>query len=605
MSFILKLNHLGHTELKALDESFHALVARNLLHHPLDPTLIERPLLSSDESNWMASHVWLHKPPMALWQIAGSFFCFGVNAFALRLPSALLSTAAAWVTYRIGARLIDPLAGAIAAGLQAFNPALLMLVHGYLFSDHVDTSLLFWTELGMLMIVCCAQAKAAKTARSFAIVAGIAGGFAFLTKSYLGLIVPGVAVGTWMLWRICGWSTPMRFRGKHVAIVALATAATACPYLIYAETQSPHEFFDSYLAMLKHVQEGVEGYGAPWDRLWFDYAADAFYVFYVTALAGAVVLAIRAIQNRDGRLAFLFLWAGGVFATMTLTTNKTPSATVIGWPPVFIFIGGMISRGWNGDRAAAGASLAAMIAAVIYPGHYLSGQMGTPAGAEFGAIARTQMWIGWELGAALCGAVIAAYVVRDRQRLFVMIAIVLVGWLAVAPRLAGRPGGYLNAAYRVTEQDRETPELVRMGAFAQTLPKKRLPDSRRTKQARANRADVLRRPHGVRIRSEHRRLENAGPSTDRCGRRAVRRHVANAPAIESVHSNIRKSIHVRGKSTFNSRRLTAAGFASSTPAPQSIAVRTNSDTSRTSAAILRVFPDRRSARDPSRRSCRH
>ncbi|MBV8780271.1 MAG: glycosyltransferase family 39 protein, partial [Phycisphaerae bacterium] len=150
LAMLLGAHHLGHTRLNGLDESFHALVARNLLKHPLTPTLIDQPFLPTDESDWMNSHLWLHKPPLALWTIAASLKIFGISALALRLPSLLFSTGSAWLTYRIGVRLGERWAGAIAAALQAFNPAILMLVHGYVFSDHVDIALIFWTELGVL-----------------------------------------------------------------------------------------------------------------------------------------------------------------------------------------------------------------------------------------------------------------------------------------------------------------------------------------------------------------------------------------------------------------------------------------------------------------------
>jgi 4-amino-4-deoxy-L-arabinose transferase len=145
----LKLNHLGHRSIHGLDESFHAIVARNLLKHPLVPTLYERQYLPSDEHDWQFATVWMHKPPLALWQIAGSFALLGETPLALRLPSALLATGAVWLTYLIGATLFDRRAGLIAAALHALNPATFTLVHGYIFSDHVDVAMLFWTELGV------------------------------------------------------------------------------------------------------------------------------------------------------------------------------------------------------------------------------------------------------------------------------------------------------------------------------------------------------------------------------------------------------------------------------------------------------------------------
>lgn len=47
----LKLRHLGHTALTRWDEVFHAVVARNILKHPLRPTLIDVPYLPYDPAD--------------------------------------------------------------------------------------------------------------------------------------------------------------------------------------------------------------------------------------------------------------------------------------------------------------------------------------------------------------------------------------------------------------------------------------------------------------------------------------------------------------------------------------------------------------------------
>ncbi len=199
-SFLLKLHHLDHAALKGLDESFHALVAKNFLKHPFTPTLIDQPYLPYDYRDWQANHIWLHKPPVPLWQIALSYLLFGITPLALRLPSAILATASVYLTYAIGRRLLSQPAGLIAAALQAFNPALTQLVQGYIFSDHVDVALLFWTELSIYLLVLaafepCPQADATEPTarparrRMFLLAAcGIATGIAFLCKTYPAFI---------------------------------------------------------------------------------------------------------------------------------------------------------------------------------------------------------------------------------------------------------------------------------------------------------------------------------------------------------------------------------------------------------------------------------
>src|SRR5215212_9111485 len=104
-SFLLKLNHLGHASIKGLDESFHALVAKNLLKHPFTPTLYQRHYIPYDYREWQVNHVWLHKPIVPLWQMAASMALLGTTPLAMRLPSAILSTAAVWLTYAIGFEL--------------------------------------------------------------------------------------------------------------------------------------------------------------------------------------------------------------------------------------------------------------------------------------------------------------------------------------------------------------------------------------------------------------------------------------------------------------------------------------------------------------------
>ncbi|HXO30218.1 MAG TPA: hypothetical protein VOA80_22920, partial [Thermoanaerobaculia bacterium] len=49
------------------DERYHALVAKHLVEHPLVPTLYDHPVLPYDYRDWRSNHVWLHKPPLALW----------------------------------------------------------------------------------------------------------------------------------------------------------------------------------------------------------------------------------------------------------------------------------------------------------------------------------------------------------------------------------------------------------------------------------------------------------------------------------------------------------------------------------------------------------
>lgn len=149
----LLLRHLGHRGLTYWDESFHAIVARNLTKHPLKFTLYDQPWLAYNYTDWGGNHIWLHKPPVPMWQICISYYVLGINAFALRMPSAIIGTIAVWLTYRIAADVFDRRAGVIAAFLQGFNPFLFASIHGYRYSDHIDITLLFWVEVSCWLLL--------------------------------------------------------------------------------------------------------------------------------------------------------------------------------------------------------------------------------------------------------------------------------------------------------------------------------------------------------------------------------------------------------------------------------------------------------------------
>ena len=115
----LRVDAARQESIHAWDERFHAVVAKNLISHPLTPTLYDRPLSADPRAPWTEAHVWLHKPPLALWMMAASMSVFGVNALAMRLPSVLASTLGLVLTFAIGRRLfgaVPPTREAIASG---------------------------------------------------------------------------------------------------------------------------------------------------------------------------------------------------------------------------------------------------------------------------------------------------------------------------------------------------------------------------------------------------------------------------------------------------------------------------------------------------------
>jgi 4-amino-4-deoxy-L-arabinose transferase len=460
-SLLLNTQRIDHPGLHYFDESFHAIVARNLLKHPFKPTLIDAPYLAYDPTHWGENHVWLHKPILPLWTIAASYLVFGVNTFALRIPSAILSTASVALTFLIGSRLFDRRTGLVAASLQAINPAILMLVQGYLFSDHVDICLLFWVEVGVYFVV-----RASQTGRwSDVVLVGLAQGLAYLSKSYLAAILTGLAATAWLLPRL-GFVSPdhSRWKFRHLAGMVGVTLATVAPWTIYCAWAFPAEFAHEHGYVFTHVGQGVENWGGPWDRLVFDYLIGLYHNFYTPLIVAGLVMVVPMLTSRKLPLWFVLAWLFGVLGPHAFAATKTPSATLIALPAGFLLLARWMVEGWEGRRGqlATWASIMAVVA-VASPriGRF---SRGFPEPRVFGGVMRQAWWVFEHL--AIAGAIVGAIALvvwwadqrgwRWRNGLR---AVALTATLVVGLRVA-------MAAWVVTQGTEDRPFVTELAGFA-------------------------------------------------------------------------------------------------------------------------------------------
>ena len=508
---VLVLRNLGHSKIHYWDEGYHAIVARNLTKHPLKFTLYDQPWLQYDYKSWGNNHIWLHKPPVAMWKICISHFIFGINAFALRLPSAISLVVAAWLTFRIASDLYDKRAGLIAAFLQAFNPFLFESVHGYRYSDHIDIALLLWVQVSCWFLL-----RAIRTGkRRNYILSGVAMGIAYLSKSYLALITFGVALVIWgvpFITKFVIWGVPfvtkfvskyigkipihresieepdtidvqkhdhpvtddneVRIRLSDVAIQLIAGIATVAPWIIYCLIKYPKEFIWEHKRVFDHLNTNIENWGASWDRPLFEYMP-LFYPFFYAALF-AVVLCLLVILLKRWRLPELFVlaWAIGVIVPHTFAQTKTPSATMIAVPPLLICLAAVISRAWKRRdwlyTAIWGAAMLsitsiASIATISKEGIQIRNIIPLDGIKSFAPFIHKHFWIIDQL--IIFGVLLAIFwgiylLIRKRgwQR-WVWLGVRIIA-LIFSVFYAVR---YVNAAYKVTERNAKIPLYVESG----------------------------------------------------------------------------------------------------------------------------------------------
>src|SRR5690606_29558298 len=106
------------------------------------PTLYDDPRTPHVAGSWSAGHVWLNKSPLPLWSMALSLKCFGLQPWAVRIPSILLSMCAVGLLFALARALFSPAVAFWSALLFAINGHLIELASGRTSNDHPDTFLL-------------------------------------------------------------------------------------------------------------------------------------------------------------------------------------------------------------------------------------------------------------------------------------------------------------------------------------------------------------------------------------------------------------------------------------------------------------------------------
>jgi len=235
------------------DERYHALVAKNLIRHPLKPTLYDNPVLPFDYRNWTENHIWVHKQPLPLWSMAAGMALFGVNEIGARIPSILLSGLAVLLTYLIGARLFSRKIGLLAAFLHAIHGMIIELTAGRIATDHIDVFFLFFVELAVFLAVLSAQRKRL----ILDILTGAAIGLAILCKWLPALVV----IALWFILRFEFFDR--RLIGR-AAVILFAAAVVVLPWQVYIHARYPAEAAWESGFSVRHMTEALDSHSGPW-----------------------------------------------------------------------------------------------------------------------------------------------------------------------------------------------------------------------------------------------------------------------------------------------------------------------------------------------------
>ena len=307
------------------DERFHALVAKNLIQHPLTPTLYDNPILSYDYKNWVGSHIWVHKQPLPLWAMAASMWLLGINEIALRLPSIILTTIGIGLTFGIGSYFFNRKIGYLAAFFYSINGLIIEVTAGRIATDHIDVFFLFFVELAIFFSIVFIQKK--KTI--FNILAGISIGAAILSKWMPALIVLPI----WLLLVVDSKNFKPKTIILQFLILVLICVLIFLPWQLYIFYTFPVETIWEAGFNYKHITQALDGHGEPFYYFFWKIMVNYGELIYLPLLW----FFWKLFKNiKDYKRLAIFIWFVIPFLFFSLAKTKMQAYILFTAPALFI-----------------------------------------------------------------------------------------------------------------------------------------------------------------------------------------------------------------------------------------------------------------------------
>ncbi|NBH10145.1 glycosyltransferase family 39 protein [Amycolatopsis sp. SID8362] len=402
---------------------------------------------SSDAANAIT----VDKTPAALWVMGLSARLFGVNAWSILVPQALMGVGSVWLTYATVRRTSGPAAGLVAGLVLALTPAAALMFR----FNNPDALLV----LLLVAAAYCVIRAGEKASPRWLALAGAAVGFGFLAKMLQAfLVLPAFALayvvaapaplGKRLLHLLGAFASTVAAAGWYLLVVALWPAADR-PFIGGSQTNSLWELVFGYNGFGRITGDEVGSVGGGAGRGW---GSTGLTRLFGTEMAGGIAWLLPA--------ALLALFAGLWFTRRAPRTDRSRAALIVwgGWllvtALVFSYMGGIIHPYYTVALAPPIAALVGTAAVQLWrlrsrpsASGLLSGGVALTALTAYLVLADSS-WQPWLAPTILVGGLLAAVALFFAAHL-TRWAATAVAVLALAVTLSGT-GAYTLATASVT-----------------------------------------------------------------------------------------------------------------------------------------------------------
>lgn len=290
--------------------------------------------------NWVTPYVngirFLEKPPFLYWLTAASFKLFGLNEFALRLPTAVAVIFLVWIIMRI-ARLLGDDRMAVIAGLGAAFSA-----GTYIFTRETlhDVWLVLFIALAMYGFVGWYTDPRHPRHAALIFYAAVAG--AFMSKSLIGMAFP---IGIVIVFFFLSHERP-QWRTLHALPGSLLFLALTVPWHWLAAVQNQgflHFFFvgEQFLRFIGRREPPVL-WSLPLLTFWLLLLV---WLFPWTAFLPAALAWSRKSADKNQRtlVKLALAWAGVILGFFSVS-NRLEHYVFPALPPLSLLVSGVLAR---------------------------------------------------------------------------------------------------------------------------------------------------------------------------------------------------------------------------------------------------------------------